>query len=241
MRRGLTLVELLITVFIVSILMVGVSRAYVSTIDYDSKMRVGREESQKAIAFEERVTDLIRHANLSSDANQTASFFIGSVGNGQDMQTVAGSGNADTLIFTAAGLRVDAGLLDSTDDFETQNQKVGPQGGIGEISLSTIAIGDASGKSGVFLRQQRPADGDPTQGGYESLVQPNVDTLKFEFFDGTDWLTTWDTRTMTTKRLPAAVRVTYRLSDENKDRILVVQVPASDVTTLNPVQQETAG
>ena len=68
-----------------------------------------------------------------------------------------------------------------------------------------------------------------------------VDTLSFEFYDGTDWQTTWDTTTMTTRRLPSAVRVTYKFTDEETEHVLVFPVPTSDVTPDNPVVAETAG
>jgi prepilin-type N-terminal cleavage/methylation domain-containing protein len=239
-NSGLTLLELLITVAIISVLMMGVSRAYVAGIDYDTRMRDGRAEAARIQAFEDRMTELIKHAHLSEDANQTASYFIGSVGNGQDAQGTVTGGEADTLIFTVAGLRVRGSLLDATEEFEELNQKYGPQGGIAELAISTIPVGSAADRSGVFLREQRPADGDPTQGGYESLMQPGVESMKFEFFDGTQWQTSWDTREMTTKRLPAAVRVTYRLETEANDRTLTVRVPASDVTVQNPVTTETS-
>lgn len=236
--RGITLIELLMTLFITVVIMGALSSAYGIGMDAQKRALADRSEVLKVRSFEDRLTELIQHARLSADTAATDSFFIGSVGNGTEAQSVSGSGMSDTITFTIAGTRIPGPTMDSTDDFETQNQNYGPKGGIGEIDISMQAIGQASDQSGLFYREQRPADGDPTQGGYESVFNPDVSTIQFEFFDGTDWQQNWDTRTMTTPRLPAAIRITYRLSGEDNDRTLIVQVPASDVTPINPVTTE---
>jgi len=236
--RGITLIELLMTLFITVVIMGALSSAYGIGIDAQKRALADRSDILKIRSFEDRLTDLIHHARLSPDTASTDSFFIGSVGNGTDAQSVSGSGMSDTVIFTIAGTRIPGATMDSTDDFETQNQNNGPKGGIGEVDISMQAIGQAADQSGLFYREQRPADGDPTQGGYESVFNADVTSIQFEFFDGTEWQQNWDTRTMTTPRLPAAIRVTYRLTGEDNDRILVVQVPASEVTPTNPVTTE---
>lgn len=239
-RRGVTLIELLVVIAIIGILTIGITRAYTSSIDYDSRVRAGRSEAATVRAFEDQITSLLQHAELSSDTTVTSSFFIGSMGNGVDPnQTSMAGGNADTIIFTVAGTRISSELLNSDDDFETQNKDHGPQGGVTEVDISMTPIGTPQNTGGVYLRQQRPADGDPTQGGYESRLNADVESIQFEFFDGTLWQQTWDTRSMTTQRLPSAVRVTYRLKGETDDRIFVVNLPASDVTPLNPVTEGT--
>lgn len=220
-----------------AVIMVAISQAYGVGLGAQDRLLQDRSNVLKIRTFEDQLTDLLRHARLSADANQTASFFVGSVGNGTDAQSTSGSGQADTIIFTVAGTRIPGPTMNSEDDFEQQNQTYGPQGGIAEIAISPQAIGEAADKSGLFIREQRPADGDPSQGGYESVMEPDVDTIQFQFFDGLDWQDTWDTRTMTTARLPASVRVTYRLNGEDTDRIFTVRLPASDVTPLNPVTQ----
>jgi hypothetical protein len=42
---------------------------------------------------------------------------------------------------------------------------------------------------------------------------------------------------MTPRRLPSAVRVTYRFKKDTRDHVFVVALPYSDVTTANPVTQ----
>lgn len=240
-RRGLTLLELLFSVVIVGGLMLAITRVYAIGYDTEARLMTTNSSILKIRTFEDRLIDLLQHARLSTDTNSTSSFFIGGVGNGQDITAVQGAGNADTIIFTTTGTRVPDATMNSTDDFETQNQNFGPQGGVAEIDISKTPIGSPTQQNDgdLYIREQRPADGDPTQGGYETVMQSNVDTITYEFFDGSDWQTTWDTRTMGTARLPAAIRVTYRMIGDTQDHIFVVRVPQSDVTTQNPVQQGT--
>lgn len=255
MRRqlGITLIEILIVVAITATLTVAVSHAYVATISSDKRIRAGRDSLERQQLVEDRIANFIRHAELSLSTTQQASYFIGSIGNVQGVSasgvqtsptstslgstgTANGNGNADTLIMTVTGLRIPSSILNSDDDFEAQNEKKGPQGGVEEVAISTSPVGTPpNGQTGLFLRYQRPADSDPSQGGNESLLSPDVSSIQFEFWDGSQYQQTWDTRSMTTKRLPAAVRVTYRLTGEQKDHVFVTLVPNSDVTTQNPV------
>jgi|GEM_PF-508444 len=154
-----------------------------------------------------------------------------SSGNGQG--SVAGGG-AQQLVFTALGLPIQAYALYSQDDFPTANQDFGPQGGVEEISFSMTPAGDAGNSQGLFIRIQRPGDDDPTQGGTESLLIPNAQNISFEFWDGTVWQPSWDTTQQATKRLPAAVRVSYQ-DQAGKTYAFTVWLINSDVTPLNPV------
>jgi hypothetical protein len=137
-------------------------------------------------------------------------------------------------VFTARGERVPSAVLLSQDDFETNNERFGPQGGTAEIAISTTPVGEAGNRTGVFLREQRPADGDETQGGNESVLDPEVTDIRFQFYDGAQWVGDWDTDE-TGRRIPAIVRVIYRIADEEQDRNLFIKLPLSDVTQDDPV------
>ena len=128
-------------------------------------------------------------------------------------------------------------LLQSTDDFTTLNDTFGPQGGLTEYSFTQTPIGNATSDQGYFLRHQTPPDGDPTQGGYQAVFDPDIESVSYEFYDGTNWDPTWDTTTMQTPRLPAAVRITYRRKNDDKDHVFVIRLVHSDVTPDNPVTQ----
>ncbi len=147
------------------------------------------------------------------------------------------SGNSDSLLFTTIGRKPSAAALASTDDFETNNQNFGPQGGVAECSLSLSPVGDSKGKQGLVYRQQLPADEDATQGGYESIIEPDITHITFEFFDGTTWQTGWNTFNQTTRQLPNAIRVTYGLTNESVDHVLIIGVWLSNVTPQSPATQ----
>jgi prepilin-type N-terminal cleavage/methylation domain-containing protein len=238
LKRGYTILEFLVAAAILGLIAAATARAVSASLNFDSQLARSRDSVARSDAFEQRLRSLLALAHLSPDAAATDSFFIGSAGqpgSGGSLSSGSSTGDADTLTFTWSGSRLSGAAVSTEEDFETQNSRLGPQGGVAESTLSTTAFGDAGGRSGLFLRTQRPADGDPSQGGKETVFDTNIQSTKYEFFDGTDWQTVWDTRTQGTKRLPAAVRVTYRFSDEETDHIIVVRLPESDVTTDNPV------
>jgi len=252
-RRGITLIELLISVILTAAMVVTIGNLYSQAANYDGKVRADRSLDVKTQAIQDKITDWLRHAELAANATATDSYFIGNVGNVASVTTPtqvatpqtngstssSGNGNSDTLIFTVTGLRLNSGTLTSDDDFETQNTNHGPQGGVAEVAIYTTPVGTPpQNQTGLFNRFQRPADIDPSQGGNETLMSPDVTSIQFEFWDGAQYEPTWDSRSMTpTKRLPAAVRVTYQMQNETNPRVFVVTLPNSDVTMLNPVVQ----
>jgi hypothetical protein len=175
---------------------------------------------------------LIEGAWLSPDAEDQATYLYG-------VDSSGSGGFADTLVITAVGQPANGGYLNEPEpEFEDLNDRFGPQGGLSEIMVSTLPVGDAPPVSGVFVRTQRPADGDPSQGGYESVLTEDVSDLRFEFFDGLDWQTEWDTVELI-RRLPSAVRVIYTLAEEQFERTFVVGLIHSDVTPDDPAVLET--
>jgi hypothetical protein len=126
-----------------------------------------------------------------------------------------------------------------TDDWPTQQTNYGPVGGPVEVSFGITPIGSPpNAETGLFERIEHPSDSDPTQGGTERLLDPDVTSIGFQFWDGTEWDPSWDTTTMTSVHLPQAVQVTYRLKNDtgNVDHVFVVPILASDVNYNNPVQ-----
>ena len=191
---------------------------------YDERARASRESGANVLRTEDRLREWLRRASLSSLETDTASYMIGGV-----------AGTESDLTFTAIGERLPASYMASNLEFETANERFGPEGGSSEVSLSLTGIGDGAGQTGLFLRIQRPADGDPSQGGLQELLDSDIETVSWEFYDGQAWQTEWNTQAMSTPRLPSAIRATYRRRNENSDRILTVAIPSSDATSANPV------
>ena len=257
MRRAFTLLELLITAAIFTVIAFVTVSAYHTGIQYALNNGSRYQAFEQQLHFENRIREVLQSAYLNTTATDTATCFIASTGNGSVTNggtttggttgavTNGNSGTGDlasenlpnTLVFTVQGRKIGGAYLAATDtDLQTLNQKFGPVGGVSEIGLSTTAIGDPGDNTGLFIRKQTPADSDHTQGGYESLLDGDVTEIGFEFFNGTQWTTTWDSTQAGQKRLPAAVRVSYILSaDPNTTHIFVVRLPLSNVTPTNPV------
>lgn len=240
-NRGFTLLELLITMVMAGIISAAVSQAYSTGLRFRQGQQASRAGAERVARIDDELRRLISSAQVTASATNNASFFIGSSGTQQPGSGLQLEGNmADTLVFTSFGGRIPSQALESQDDFETQNQVHGPVGGVVEYQLGLTAVGDAGTQEGLFLRTQRPADGDSTQGGTERLLEPDIRSITFEFFDGETWQPTWNTDSQQgVRRIPAAVRVTYGLTDdaEGVSHILIVNLPYSDVTVDNPITQ----
>jgi prepilin-type N-terminal cleavage/methylation domain-containing protein len=226
LRRGFTLVELLIVVIVVGLVSAAVGRAYVAGIDYNARANQARQTADEHGAVRRQLAALLRHAYLSPNPDEAASFFISTTGE---------AGMASDLVFSASGRPLPPQALDADGTFEELNERFGTLGGVEEIALSLQPFANVGDASGVFLRRQQPADGDPGQGGFEELLLPNVVELGFEFFDGAAWQASWDTQGMEPARLPAAVRVHYRLERDAEAQTFVVRLINSDATADDPV------
>ncbi len=227
--RGTTILEMVVLLAVTALLTITLVRAFAAATVQERNMDAAIESEEIARRFEDDLRGLIRRAVLSTDVDDPASYFLA------DSVLLGGSGvNAASLTFTAHRAPSDS-VTSSEMTFEELNERIGPPSGIEEISLSTTPFLDSGGQTGLFVRRQTPADGDPTQGGYEELLSDDVESIRFEFFDGSQWVGAWDTEAQAEPRLPAAVRIIYVLiSDPDEERTLLVRVPYSDVTPRNP-------
>lgn len=223
--RGLTLVELLVTVAATALLTVAVAFAFEQTIrlqrDAPARLRGAAEESYPV----QRLTRLLSGAFLPEDASDPRGFLV------YDDGSVTGMAG-QSLSWTTFAESVNLAYMGAEGTLEDLNERFGPQGGVTEVMISTYPVGQPAGEvTGLFLRLQKPADGDPTQGGFEELLVEGAEEVAFGFYNGLEWLDTWDTRTGE-RRLPAAVRVMWSVQGESRE--LLVRLPLSDVTPENP-------
>ncbi|MCW5942978.1 MAG: prepilin-type N-terminal cleavage/methylation domain-containing protein [Fimbriimonadaceae bacterium] len=227
-RAGFSLIELLVVMVMVGILTVGLSRAFSAGVDFNLDIERGEQEETARLVFEDELRRLFQSAYLTPLQDDLASYFIA----GTALQGIGGAGGG--VAFTALTENLPGSLVEAQGTFEEVNQTYGPQGGVREISLSTSSFGGVNGDQGLFLRVQTPADGDPTQGGVERTLNANVESISFEFFDGSNWTTEWDSREAALRTLPFLVRITYSLANENgRQRTLLVRPPLSDVAELD--------
>jgi type II secretory pathway pseudopilin PulG len=227
-RAGVTLIELLVVAAIMMILTLALAYVFAGSVDIEQMQRQRQSRQSRLNLMEQRITVWLQGAKLGQDNDDATTYFIGLSESGDE------SLGCDRLTFTSL-TPFPLAAQESQDDFETQQQTLGPVGGIAEISLGMTPFADPGDRSGLFLRQQRPSDGDSTQGGTESLLEGDIETIGFEFWNGNEWVTTWDT-VQGERRLPAAVRVNYRLTNSSENAIhrFIVSIPTSDVDTQNP-------
>lgn len=238
-NAGVTLLELIVAIAIVGILTTAVSRAFITGLTYEASLAAARARQEAKDTLDARLTELFQHAYLAPDDTNTDTFFIGGTGG----DAVLASDYADTVQFTVQGMRPRSALIENEDDFETQNELYGPQGGVTEIALSMTPVGNPGTRTGLFIRTQQPSDSEPTQGGTEAVFDESVTSISFEFWDGQAWQPSWSTTVGAEKRLPAAVRITYSRDNEDAERphVLIVRLPISDVTADDPAQQTAPG
>lgn len=257
-QSGLTLLEVMITLLISVFLSVVVVRAAGVEMMEQKSIDAQRASVDATAAMEDEITRTLSGALLdptltgqsaltgtaTSAAASTTSTASGGNGPETYMQSendgspAAGSGDPRLTFTTTIPVPITA-IDNVTDDWPTQQSEYGPVGGPTEVSFGVTPIGaPPNGETGLFERIQHPSDDDPTQGGTERLIDPDVTAIGFEFWDGQEWDPTWDTTTMTTPQLPEAVQVTYRLKNDtsNVDHMFVVVIQASNVNYNDPVQ-----
>lgn len=231
---AITLLELIVSVAILAILSLAISGAFRAGIDFDRHQAQNQGSLTTTESVQGRLRQLIEGAKVSSDTTDTATYFVAT-------SETDGELGADRLTFTTTAPDLSLAIQANTDDFQTSHETNGPVGGLAEVSLGTTAVGDAGTNSGLFQRIQRPADGDDTQGGEESVLSDQIEKIGFEFYNGAEWVTTWDSVNTTPGRIPAAVRVSYTVVGDNSGAVrkFVVPVPASDATADNPAEEAT--
>lgn len=235
-RRGITLIELLTALVIGVFVAMGLNLAFSTAVRYQTEVVPRRAEALQEFAFESRMRQLLERAYIDNSLDSTHTFFIGRVDPSGSSSLSAGEA-ATEIMFTVTGKRIpgNATGLDGSS-FEDRNATLGPIGGVTERRIGLSPVGDAGNLSGAFLREQTPSDGDPEQGGFESLLDDRISTLSFEFFDGTDWQPDWNTE-IGERRLPSAIRVSYTIDGDESEmvRVFVVRIPGSDITPANPL------
>jgi prepilin-type N-terminal cleavage/methylation domain-containing protein len=230
--KAFTLLELLVALTISTIVIGAISGAFTVALRYARTTPDRLSVYQESFNSRAKLEQLFKGATITADTNDQLTYFTTGTADG-DATEVSG------LTFTSLPQSLPGGyLLDESDDFADLNTRFGPQGGTAEVSLSLEPVGDApQDQTGLFLRIQNPSDGDLTQGGFEELLIPGVTEVTYEFWDGLDWVTTWDTQNGGSRRLPPAVRLTLSFEEEDQ-QILTFRIPSSDITAANPLTTE---
>ena len=225
---GFTLLELLIVLAMSAVISGALVFAFTETITIQRAHEQARAVQDQTASMERELTTMIEGAELSPTTTDTTSYFIGTNDSG------GSSLGCDRLTITTTAPGVPIASLYSTDDFPTQQTEYGPFGGLSEYSFGTSPVGSPGDHTGLFERIEHPSDGDPTQGGMESDLDSDVVQMGFQFWDGLEWVSAWDTQTGT-RVLPQAVQVSYILKGDtgNTPHVFVVPVLASTVNSQN--------
>jgi prepilin-type N-terminal cleavage/methylation domain-containing protein len=228
MKRGVTLVEVMVVLAASLALMTSIVFLTRTEADLVASKQKSLAERNSTIGVEDALCKIFEGARLTTSTSDNTSYFESK----DDGNSSTDGADRVTLTTTAPSVPL-AAYYDSADS-ETQNTTRGPLGSCAEVSIGIVAAGDAGGKTGLFERLQRTSDADLTQGGNEFLISDQIDSIHFEFWDGEEWQTTWDTLE-NTRRLPQSVQVTYTLkSDINHiKRVFVAPIPTSDVNAFD--------
>jgi len=230
-RSGITLLELLVALGVSAMLLMALGYAFATGLGFERSREERRRADIRIDRLEERLRAWLQGAKIGDAEDASGlTFFVGTSEGGDPTL------GCDRLTFTSLGPSPTLTDRADTADFETRNTEQGTRGGLAEASFSMVPVGSTD-RTGLFERVQRPADTDPDQGGTESVLDPNVVAIGFMFWDGSEWVAESDTRTSTPPRLPAAIRVRYRLVGESESTFheMLVPLPQSDVDAQNPV------
>jgi prepilin-type N-terminal cleavage/methylation domain-containing protein len=234
-QTGFTLVEMLIVLVITALLASALGYAFTAELTLQRHANAQRAFRDQTDSAQREITRLLQGARLSGDTNDQTTYFIGIADQN------AGPLGSDRLTWTTTAPGVPMAAMADTDDFNSQQAARGPIGGLAEVSLGTNPVGDANGQTGLFERIQHPSDSDPTQGGFESLLDSQIASIGFQFWNGTQWLPTWDT-TSGSRELPQAVEVRYTVPGgaDSDIRSFIVPIPASGSPSDDSVSEPAA-
>lgn len=228
-RRGITVLELLIALSIVVLATLAVTRAYTGALKFQSKSAETRELHNARVKFEDEMTRYLAGAELNGGTAYLVSPIPQSLTGiaEHNSDSLLGDGSASIVLTTGAKPMPFQYLSATETDLPSLNRHFGPVGGDAEVAYSMSPAGDPGLKRGLFIREQNPPDDDVTQGGEERVADTDIRDIRFEFYDGTTWQTTWDSRNANKGTLPAAIRVTYLLLEEKTPRQFFVRLPLS--------------
>jgi type II secretory pathway pseudopilin PulG len=237
----MSLLELLIGIAIVAIVLTTAARAFSLGLNFDLQSQVTRNAYSQRVRFEDRMTALIRGANLHGAGD----YFISPIPLTDVVQQVPlddglGSGSM-SLVFTGNQQLQPKVLNASGLDFPTMNTRYGAWGAAVETAFSLTPVGNAQGRTGLFLRMQCPADSDPTQGGTEGLISDKVQDIRFQFFDGTQWTSTWDSGKTEKGKLPQKVQIQYLFVGDDQPHTFFVRLPLYDSTPPSTSSTQSGG
>lgn len=197
-QRGLTLVEVLVALAILSMIALLLYEAFDSMSKAKQKEGLRGDRAREGRSAIQRITRELSSAFLSMHAPQTLSL--------QTRSTAFYGQNGsrfDRVDFTAfAHRRVEADSKESDQ---------------AEIGYFVVADPEKSDKMDLVRREQTPIDTDVKRGGTVNVLAENIESFDLKYLDPTtgQWIDTWDSSVQTAQfmRLPLEVRIILVLKD----------------------------
>jgi len=192
---GFTLIEMLVATAVSSIILVMVYTAYSSIIRSVNQGKIASQYYEEINMILRKIdSDLL---NIYWKENAKDINFISTV-----------EGDSSRLNFVTSEFKSNRIILTIKDNY--------PSSDIHEVGYY-LKINNKTGKYDLLRRSEIHYDSSPLEGGFEEIILQNVESLKFDFKYGNDWINTWDTREK--KRLPSGIKTTLVVIDpyNNKD------------------------
>ena len=197
-KRGFTLIEVLISITILTVIMIVVYQAFTASTDGIRRAEAVDELNSMARVVFGRLMDDISGAYLSGKDL----IFIGETRRNKGLPQ-------DSLNLTS--------LTNELIVRDAKETEVHETGYYLKENIDINKRGTAMEKAAVALyRRDKKVIGNepPLEGGTDYLLADEIAGLRFSYFDGAKWKDTWDSRI--TKALPKAVEVEIILFDADK-------------------------
>lgn len=195
-NNGFTLIEMLVATAVSSVILVMVYTAYSSIIK-------SVNQGEAASRYYEEMNLVLR--KIDSDLLNT--YWNKEIKNINFIASI--EGNSTRLNFVTGEFKNNRMILSVKDSY--------PSSDIHEVGYY-LRMDKKTGNYNLIRRSEIHYDSSPLEGGVEEIILKNVDSIKFEFKYGNDWIDTWDSSEK--KRLPAGIKTTLVAIDpyKNKDQ-----------------------
>jgi general secretion pathway protein J len=207
LRRGFTLVELMLAILILAIMMSIIYAVVVSTVEAAHRVEEITSSSEIGPALLTQIRSDIESAFLPKEGE----FFVG-------LDVKMGTGNRDRIDFVSGAMAYGSEVDTEDPRFHSVN----------EVGYQVIESRTTPGAGTLYRREDIGLDAEPLRGGTLTELYDRVSHFKLRYLDGEKWRDDWNSKTMKNK-LPRAVRIELKILAADRGNQLVEQ---SFTTTL---------